>query len=146
VSEQLAVARLHTDDIEAIARRVVELQREGLGAPAPDLVDAAEIARRFGLTRSWVYEHAHELGAVRLPAPARERKRPDDAPEPKRRPRLRFDPERVAEVLKSCSTGKRAAEREAPARAESPPLRTRPGARTGGRSAPEQLLPIRGRR
>lgn len=30
------------------------------------LVDAVEIARLHGKTRSWVYEHAGELGAVRL--------------------------------------------------------------------------------
>ncbi len=37
----------------------------GRSQPEP-LVDAAEIARLHGKTRSWVYEHAGELGAVRL--------------------------------------------------------------------------------
>lgn len=49
------------------------------------LVDAAEIARLHGKTRSWVYEHAGELGAVRLGSG--------------RRPRLGFSPARVAAAL-----------------------------------------------
>ena len=72
--------RLHPDDVEAIARRTAELLRD-LDAGAPghraQLVDAAEIARRFGVERGWVYAHANELGAVRLGTG--------------RRPRLRFD-------------------------------------------------------
>ncbi len=67
-------------DVEAVARRVVELLSDGLiVAPAsPDLVDAAELARRLGIRRSWVYAHADDLGAIRLGAGPR--------------PRLRFDP------------------------------------------------------
>jgi hypothetical protein len=52
---------------------------------AEPLVDAAEIARLHGKTRSWVYEHAGELGAVRLGSG--------------RRPRLGFSPARVAASL-----------------------------------------------
>jgi hypothetical protein len=52
--------------------------------PEP-LVDAAEIARLNGKTRSWVYEHAGELGAVRLGSGPR--------------PRLGFSPARVAQQL-----------------------------------------------
>jgi hypothetical protein len=52
--------------------------------PEP-LVDAAEIARLHGKTRSWVYDHAGELGAVRLGSGAR--------------PRLGFSPARVAKRL-----------------------------------------------
>jgi hypothetical protein len=54
-------------------------------ARAEPLVDAAEIARLHGKTRSWVYEHAGELGAVRLGSGPR--------------PRLAFSPARVAERL-----------------------------------------------
>jgi hypothetical protein len=54
-------------------------------ARAEPLVDAAEIARLHGKTRSWVYEHAGELGAVRLGSG--------------RRPRLGFSPVRVAAAL-----------------------------------------------
>ena len=67
--------------VEAIARRVVELlERRGL--QRRELVDAAEIARRFGIERSWVYSHAIELGAVKLgggteaEAPIRSRRSP----------------------------------------------------------------------
>jgi hypothetical protein len=49
------------------------------------LVDAAEIARLHGKSRSWVYEHAGELGAVRLGSGPR--------------PRLGFSRARVAERL-----------------------------------------------
>jgi hypothetical protein len=54
-------------------------------ARAEPLADAAEIARLHGKTRSWVYEHAGELGAVRLGSGPR--------------PRLAFSPARVAEWL-----------------------------------------------
>ncbi|MDX6685543.1 MAG: hypothetical protein QOH43_2056 [Solirubrobacteraceae bacterium] len=54
----------------------------GLGA---ELIDAAAVAQMLGVTRGWVYEHAAELGAVRLGSGAR--------------PRLRFDPLRVGEAL-----------------------------------------------
>lgn len=56
-------------------------------AGAEPLVDAAEIARLHGKTRSWVYEHAGELGAVRLGSGPR--------------PRLAFSPARVAEQLET---------------------------------------------
>ena len=50
--------------VDAIARRVVEL----LEAPtsAERLLTAAELAERLGVDRAWVYEHAAELGAIRL--------------------------------------------------------------------------------
>ncbi len=58
-------------------------------ARAEPLVDAAEIARLHGKTRSWVYEHAGELGAVRLGSGPR--------------PRLAFSPVRVAERLEKVA-------------------------------------------
>jgi hypothetical protein len=51
----------------------------------PQLLDAAAVARMLGVTRGWVYEHAAELGAIRLGAGSR--------------PRLRFDPLRVGMAL-----------------------------------------------
>jgi len=65
------------------------------------LVDAAEIARLHGRTRSWVYEHAGELGAVRLGSG--------------RRPRLGFSPARVAAALEKV---------DEPAPAQPPQLAT----------------------
>ena len=56
-----------------------------------ELVDAAELARRLGIERSWVYTHAIELGAVKLGAG--------------RKPRLRFDPEIAARVLRRVGEG-----------------------------------------
>jgi hypothetical protein len=50
--------------IEAIASRVVELIEER--PTERGLVDAAELARRLGMTRWWVYENATKLGAIRL--------------------------------------------------------------------------------
>jgi hypothetical protein len=55
---------MHPHDIDAVAICVVELLREErLVKPAH--VDAAELARRLGRSRDWVYEHADELGALR---------------------------------------------------------------------------------
>ena len=70
---------------DEIAARV--LVRLGRATPANGerLVDAAEIARVYGKTRSWVYEHAGELGATRLGSGPR--------------PRLGFSVRRVAECL-----------------------------------------------
>jgi DNA-binding Lrp family transcriptional regulator len=86
--------------VEAVARRVVDLLRDDGAAGA--LVDAAEIARRFGLSRETVYDRADELGAVRIGSGPRAR--------------LRFDPQAVAARLR------------APAEAEV--RRTRPSRRT----------------
>jgi len=108
--------------VEAIARLVVELlERRGL--QRRELVDAAELARRFGIERSWVYSHAIELGAVKL----------GDGP----KPRLRFDPEIAARVLRRVG-GSPAAD---------PPARSgeRAGQPQRGRGSEVRLLPIRGR-
>jgi len=78
--------RLDAASIDAIARRVTEL----IGThDANDLVSAREIAMRFGVSRAWVYENAAHLGAVRL----------GDGP----RPRLRFDPELVADRFRATN-------------------------------------------
>ena len=63
-----------------------------LGPPGePRLISAAEVAGRWAIGRRWVYEHAEELGAIRLGGGAR--------------PRLRFDPEGVAEWLGELAGG-----------------------------------------
>jgi hypothetical protein len=69
-------------------------------AQAEPLVDAAEIARLHGKTRSWVYEHAGELGAVRLGSGPR--------------PQLAFSPARVAERLEKVDKPATAPLPEAP--------------------------------
>ncbi len=65
-----AAAELTPHAIEQIAQRVAQLlheRRETDTRPAPArLLDAAQLARHLGVTRTWVYEHAHQLGAIRL--------------------------------------------------------------------------------
>lgn len=111
--------KLDTQTIGAIARRVVEIL-EQRGLQNQMLVDAAELARRFGIERSWVYSHAIELGAVKLGSGAK--------------PRLRFDPQIAARALQQV--GERSA--------ADPPARSgkragHPSA-SGGSGVP--LLPI----
>lgn len=119
-----STVRLDDASIEAVARRVVELLDEGRRGTG--LIDATEVARRYGVSRDWVYDHADELGAIRL----------GDGPSP----RLRFDPARVESALPSCSQSRRASKAEEP-----PPKRNRrrqPPSATGTETC---LLPIKGR-
>ena len=78
--------RLDPESIEALAHRLAELlvPREPAQSRA-QLITAEEVARWWGISRRWVYDHADELGAHRLGGG--------------RRPRLRFDPDEVAERL-----------------------------------------------
>jgi hypothetical protein len=55
-----------------VAERLAPLLASSTGR-SEVLVDAHEIARRTGRSRWWVYEHAGELGAVRLGAGPRAR-------------------------------------------------------------------------
>jgi hypothetical protein len=68
-----AAAELTPHAIEQIAQRVAYLLHErqthdhNQARPAPPrLLDATQIARHLGVTRTWVYEHATQLGAIRL--------------------------------------------------------------------------------
>jgi hypothetical protein len=79
---------LDSEDIEAIARRVAELLRH---SPSIGLVDVDGVVERFGVSRSYVYAHARELGAIRL----------GDGP----KARMRFDLELVAEALSRDESG-----------------------------------------
>jgi hypothetical protein len=124
-TEANADAALDAISAEAVARRVVELMRVGGGVPsARRLVDAGTLAAEFGVTRSWVYEHRDELGAVRIGAGPK--------------PRLRFDPEAARRVF-AGSSGKQPHEPAAPASARGPAPRRR--SRLGNGAG---LLPIRG--
>jgi len=113
--------KLDAETVEAIARRAVELL-EARGLQKRELVDAAELARRFGIERSWVYSHAIELGAVKLGSGPK--------------PRLRFDPQTAARVLRKVGEES----------AADPPARS--GKRAGQPSVSGgsgvRLLPIRG--
>ena len=113
---------LDAPTVEAIARRVVELLERRDLPGGPVLVDAAELARRLGIERSWVYTHAIELGAVKLGGG--------------RKPRLRFDPEIAARVLRRVGEGP----------AADPPARSgeRAARPQRGRRSEVRLLPVRG--
>lgn len=110
----VSAVRLDPATIAALADAVAERLR-GEHLRPTELVDAVEIARRFGVSRDYVYDHAGDLGAVRL----------GDGP----RARLRFDPATVAERLKP----------EAPEATRAHPRR-RPRSKSGS----ADLLPIRG--
>jgi hypothetical protein len=142
--------RIGPEAIEALARRLAELIE-----PAPEpaagrerLLSAEEVARWWGVSRRWVYEHASDLGVRRLGAGLR--------------PRLRFDPDEVSARLGEPDSGEGDAQGSAPMRGDhrthslSPPSRAmvgrqarkrpgrrvnapRPGADVGG--AMERLLP-----
>lgn len=92
-------ATVHLDDasVNAIAERVAELLRGESGGPV--LIDAAEVARRFSLSRDYVYEHANDLDAVRLGSGPKAR--------------LRFDPNKVAKALGGSSRQEPRPKREA---------------------------------
>lgn len=78
--------RLAPESIEAVAQRVAELIAASSEPDTrPERITAEEVSRWWGISRRWVYDHAEELGARRMGSG--------------RRPRLRFDPEEVAERL-----------------------------------------------
>lgn len=78
---------LAPESIEALALRLAELLGQVSAPRAADRerISAAEVARLWGVARRWVYDHADELGASRLGSGPR--------------PRLRFDPDEIAERL-----------------------------------------------
>jgi hypothetical protein len=83
-----AEVRLAAESIDALLAGLAELAgavRAPEPAPPQRLLSAAEVARWWGVERSWVYSHAAWLGVRRLGTGPR--------------PRLRFDPEEVAERL-----------------------------------------------
>jgi hypothetical protein len=89
------------------------------------LVDAAVLADLLGVTRSYVYEHADELGAIPL------------GTGPK--PRLRFNPDVALERLSACSASRTSEAPEPTRRSQTRSRRRAPMGTT------VELLPIRGR-
>jgi hypothetical protein len=91
------------------------------------LVDAAALAAHLSVDRGWVYEHADELGAVRLGSGPKAR--------------LRFDLEDVRRRLSAtaCSVGRESGSEQA-----APPAGSRSRRRKAMGTSVE-LLPIRGR-
>jgi hypothetical protein len=78
---------LEPAEIDAIAERVAELIDQRARTRAR-LVDASELARLLGVRRSWIYEHAKLLGAIRLGGAMG---------------RLRFEPEAATRALRPPS-------------------------------------------
>lgn len=79
--------RLAPESIEALAGCLAEALRGGAEAAdgEQEMISAAEVSKRWGVSRRWVYVHADGLGVRRLGRG--------------RRPRLRFDPAEVTERL-----------------------------------------------
>lgn len=124
----MTVLALEHEQLIQLADLVAERLAARLGglmageSDAEVLVDAAEIARRFGKTRSWVYDHAGQLGAVKMGSGTR--------------PRLGFSPARAAAGLNELS-----ARRDVqPAAGPTPSRRRAPRAERTAAGAP--LLPI----
>ena len=82
--------RLHPQTLERLALRTAALVAEQLAhsrrtTDRPELLTAAEVSAWWGVTRGWIYQHAEELGAIRIGTGER--------------PRLRFDEAQVARRL-----------------------------------------------
>ena len=124
IEHPLAASALTPAAIDAIAERVAEILLEQLRPQVGRLVDPNQLAEILGVSRTWVYEHADELGARRLVA------RPK-AP-------IRFDLQKTLALIDERASG-------APtgARDERPPTRVRRQRRP---TAEVDLLPIRGDR
>jgi hypothetical protein len=95
-------------------KALMRLLRDPEPVVTPELIDTAEVARRFGRSRDWVYEHAADLGVVRLGDGAR--------------PRLAFDPARVSTYIDGKAT---IAEEPPPSPAPPAPRRPRRSASVG---------------
>jgi hypothetical protein len=106
-------------NIHELAREVARLLAHG-ESHSGGLLTARQVAVRFNVDRGWVYAHATELGVVRL----------GDGP----RPRLRFDPAVVAQMLQARPSASSASPRPIPTRATTPllPIRPSPARRTLG--------------
>ena len=123
---------MHPEDLAALAELVAERLadhlagrlEQGAAPPPTTMLTAAEVAERYGVTAEWARDHADELGAVRL----------GDGP----RPRLRFDPAKVAAALTAYGASKGPQPPDRPRRRRKSPHH--PRATTSG--CP--LLPIAG--
>ena len=123
VAESMEAATSVEALAEAVAARVVERLRGQVASPLAGWLDASEVARLLSVSRDYVYAHADELGALRLPGAL-----------------LRFDAAVIAELLSPRCRSERSEQSESPAPAEVRAARRRPS--TG--AAPD-LLPIKGR-
>ena len=94
--------RLDADSIDAIAQRVADILRAESFPTREPLITATDVAARFGVSRTWVYDNAQRLGAIRLGTGSKAR--------------LRFDPERVSDFIEvEPNSRERSEGRSAPA-------------------------------
>ena len=113
------VPAISDQDLERLADRIVERVLIRLGpSERGEFVDASAIARRFSLSRSWVYENAEQLGVVRVGGGPRAR--------------LRFDPSIVRERVAGLAP-------------DGPHIARRPRRRRRVAEEQSDLLPVRGR-
>lgn len=93
-AREITVVRLADETIDQLAIRVADLLAQRADATHPPtrstvgatgLLSAAQVSDWWGVERGWVYQHADQLGAIRLGTG--------------RRPRLRFDPEHVRRTM-----------------------------------------------
>jgi hypothetical protein len=84
---------MHPDDLERLAELVADRIAERLTAPASapqELLDVKALAKALGVSPTWVYDHAGELGGIKLGRGPKARWRFDIAVA---RDRMRTDPE-----------------------------------------------------
>jgi hypothetical protein len=97
---------LSTFDLSCAGGALAAMQRVAdILRPEPDpmrdkLITAADVAARFGVSRTWVYDNAELLGAIRLGTGAKAR--------------LRFDPARVLEFIQANRSSHDAMARRSP--------------------------------
>jgi hypothetical protein len=122
-------AALEPDAVELLATRIAELLATRLAPPTSTpterfgrLLSAKEVSEWWGVSRGWVYQHARELGAVRI----------GDG----ERPRLRFDADVVAERFETWPATRPVAPR-APRRAPRSARLRRDSQRLAFRADPE---------
>jgi hypothetical protein len=104
-----AATELTPEAIDQIAQRladVLEQRAEQRSTPSAGLVGVAELAHHLSVTRAWVYQHASELGAIRIGTGPRAR--------------LRFDLEAAKEVLARAETSSSAVPKGRPPRRQPP--------------------------
>jgi hypothetical protein len=99
-TEADGVVRLDVVSIDAIAQRVADILRSESFQTREQLITATDVAARFGVSRSWVYDNAERLGAVRLGTGSKAR--------------LRFDPKRVSELMRAKPTARDQLARRSP--------------------------------
>jgi hypothetical protein len=133
IAHAVAEAAVPAIAIGVTAHIAAMLRDASMSPPTPQTVDAATLAAHLGVTRGFVYEHATDLGAVRLGVGSRAR--------------LRFDLDRALDAWNARSTSEKSQPTRTPVTTgtgggSQPP---RMGRRASGLPATGAVLAIRGR-